>query len=54
MLEVLLSPVGIAVTAIVGLALVVANLVDALKPDKPRRTLYQQIKTARQKRRWKD
>lgn len=53
MLEVLLSPVGIAVTAIVGLALVAANLIDLFTPDKPERTLYALIRDARKKRRWK-
>lgn len=53
MLTLLLSPAGITVTAIIGTALVVANLVDALKPDKLPKTLYALIRDARKKRRWK-
>jgi|LSQX01.3.fsa_nt_gb hypothetical protein len=52
MLEVLLSPVGIAVTAIVGLALVAANLIDLFTPDKPELHLYERIKRAKRKGRW--
>lgn len=54
MLEVLLSPVGIAVTAIVGLALVVANIVDLFTTDKPEPHLYKRIQDAKRRGRWKE
>lgn len=45
----LLSPAGIIITVIIGIALVVANLADVLNPDKPERTLYALIRDARKK-----
>lgn len=33
-MSVLLSPAGIAVTAIIGVVIVIANLIDVLTPDK--------------------
>lgn len=33
-MSILLSPAGIAVTAIIGVVIVIANLIDVLTPDK--------------------
>ena len=33
-MRVLLSPAGLAVTAIIGVVIVIANLIDVLTPDK--------------------
>ena len=49
----LLSPAGIIITVIIGIALVVANLADVLNPDKPEPHLYTRIKAAKEKVRWK-
>jgi hypothetical protein len=52
-LSVMISPVAIAITAIVGIVLVVANIVDLFTTDKPEPHLYTRIKAAKEKGRWK-
>lgn len=52
-MSVLLSPAAIAITAVIGVALAIANVIDVLKPDKPKPHLYKRIKDAKEKGRWK-
>jgi hypothetical protein len=52
-LSALLAPAAIAITAIIGVVLAIANVIDVLKPDKPKPHLYKRIKDAKEKGRWK-
>lgn len=52
-MSLLLTPAAIAITAVIGVVLAIANVIDALKPDKPEPHLYTRIKAAKEKGRWK-